>query len=230
MNIAILLRYDNRGDGGHWDHIYHIQHDYELMARKYGVGLVAIITEFDVERIVDICDALIVPGSGNPINPAYYGGEAWEKPHFVDEYGFDAKIIDMFAKAKKPIFGICAGLQYLNVYFGGSLKKVNVDYSHGLPKVDEKRMHYINIKEGSFVYDVFGSERAEVNSHHGWGIDRLGEGFEVVATADDGVIEAIENKEKRIYATQWHPEQNFHVGDPLEQKFFENFLKICEGK
>ena len=52
MNIAILLRYTNRGDGGHWDHIYHMQHDYELMARKYGVGLVAIITEFDAERDV----------------------------------------------------------------------------------------------------------------------------------------------------------------------------------
>ncbi len=228
MNIAILLRYMNQNQGGHWDHVYHMQHDYELMARKYGVGLCAIITEFDAERICDVCDGLILPGSGNPINPAYYGEAPWQTPYPVDEYCFDSKIIDIFIKAGKPIFGICAGLQELNIFFGGSIKKVNINYSHGLPKVDEKRIHSINIKKDSFVHDVFGKERADVNSHHGWGIDRLAEGFEVVATADDGVIEAIENKERLIFATQWHPEQSFHVGDEIEHKFFENFIACCK--
>ena len=217
----------SRGEGGHWDDIYHMQHDYRLMADKYGIGLIAIVTAHDAQRIVDACDALIIPGSGNPTFGKYYDGEQPTEECPVDEYADDFAVVDLFVKAGKPIFGICAGIQRLNIYFGGSQKRVNFNYSHGLPKVDEKRMHLINIKKGSFVWDVFGSERAEVNSHHGWGIDRLGEGFEVVATADDGVIEAIENKEKRIYATQWHPEQNFHVGDPIEQKFFENFFELC---
>ena len=66
MNIAVLLRYLDQKQGGHWDHIYHMQHDYRLMADKYGVGLVAIITPYDAERLVSVCDGLIIPGSGNP--------------------------------------------------------------------------------------------------------------------------------------------------------------------
>ena len=46
MNIALLLRYMDQKQGGHWDHIYHMQHDYRLMADKYGVGLAAIITPY----------------------------------------------------------------------------------------------------------------------------------------------------------------------------------------
>ena len=234
MNIAILLRYTNRGDGGHWDHIYHMQHDYEVMARKYGVGLVAIITEFDAERIVDICDGLILPGSPNMINPKHYGQEPTEREQkildscIVDEYAYDSKIIDMFVKRGKPIFGICGGFLALNVVFGGTRKFVNENYAHGLPSATERRMHEITVKPGSFVHDVFGKERVLVNSHHGGGIGRLAEFFEPVAVCDDGVIEAIENREKRVFATLWHPEQSFHDGDEIEHKFFENFLNICE--
>ena len=81
----------------------------------------------------------------------------------------------------------------------------------------------------SFVYDVFGKTRAIVNCHHGLCIDRLAPVFRCVARSDDGEIEAIEWKEKNIFATQWHPEQTLHgAGDPMEHKFFENFLKRCE--
>ena len=41
-------------------------------------------------------------------------------------------------------------------------------------------------------------------------------------------MEAVEWKEKKIYATQWHPELAFHMNDPLELKIFENFFRICE--
>ena len=236
MNIAILLRYTNRGDGGHWDHIYHMQHDYELMARKYGIGLIAIITEYDAERVCDLCDGLILPGSPNMIHPKHYGKEPTERELkilencIVDEYAYDSKIIDMFVKRGKPIFGICGGFLALNVFVGGARKFVNADYSHGLPDAKARRMHDITVKRGSFVYDVYGKERVCVNSHHGGGVDTLGEGLEVVATADDGVIEAFEYREKNIYAVLWHPEQSFHDGDEIEHKFFENFLKICREK
>ena len=227
MILGILLRYTDQKQGGHWDEVYLMQHDYQLMAEKYGVTLCAIWGPQDAQKLCDVCDGLIIPGSGCLIFPEYYGGEHIEPTEPIDEYGHDHKIFDLFVKAGKPIFGICQGLEVLNVYFGGSLKKVNINWSHGLPKVDQKQMHPINIKKDSFVYDVFGTERATVNSHHGWGIDRLAEGLEVVATADDGVIEAVQHKELPIFATQWHPEQNFHVGDPIEQKFFENFINLC---
>ncbi|MBR5615829.1 MAG: gamma-glutamyl-gamma-aminobutyrate hydrolase family protein, partial [Clostridia bacterium] len=61
-------------------------------------------------------------------------------------------------------------------------------------------------------------------------IGKLAPNLKVVARCKtDGVIEAVEDKERGIYATQWHPEQSFRRGDPIERKFFENFVAICKG-
>ena len=84
--------------------------------------------------------------------------------------------------------------------------------------------HWIDITEGSFVQDVFGAPAAVVNSYHSWEIGRLAPELEVAARSRDGVIEAVECRERNVFATQWHPEQSFHTGDPLEHKFIENFL------
>ena len=230
MILGIVLRYGYRPEDGHWADKASIPFDFWKMAEQNDITLCAILNPTDAARVCDICDGLIVPGSGNPVLPEYYGGDPTDEEIRFDEYGHDKQVIDLFVQAGKPIFGICQGIQVLNIYFGGTIKRVSVNYSHGLPGMDEKRMHHINIEKDSFVYDVFGTERAEVNSHHGRGIDKLGEGLRVVATADDGVIEAVENREKKVFAVQWHPEQNFHVGDPIEQEFFKNFIEVCKQK
>ena len=148
----------------------------------------------------------------------------------VDEYALDAKIIRAFYEAKKPIFGICGGEQALNVFFGGTLAKVPDLTAH---YDRESATHMINVTEGSFVMDVFGKSRVLVNSHHSWWTDRLAPDFTVAAATDDGVTEAIAWKKAGIFATQWHPEQTFHRGaplDPIEHTFFENFLRLCEER
>ena len=93
-----------------------------------------------------------------------------------------------------------------------------------------KMKHTVEVKEGSFVWDVFKSTTAEVNCFHGWELDRLAPVFDVVAKTADGVAEAIEWKEKNIFATQWHPERSFHDSwdNEIEQKFFENFIECCK--
>ena len=88
----------------------------------------------------------------------------------------------------------------------------------------------INITKDSFVYDVFKSEEATINSYHCYEIDRLAPALSVVATSPDGVIEAAENKERRIFATQWHPELTLAQENSVEHKFFENFFKCCAEK
>jgi len=227
MNIATTLRYVDLKEGGNWDHRYYIMNDYPLMARKFGAGLVAIMSEHDIEGICANCDGLIIPGSGTNIDPTYYGGKPFDPPNAVDEYSLDAKLMKHFFEAGKPIFGICGGHQAINVFFGGTLTRVQTDTPHYY--MDEKaKVHPVNIKKDSFVYDVFQTERHMTNSYHAWCVGKLAPNFEVVATADDGTIEAIEWKEKHIYGTQWHPEQTFHTGNEIEHKFFENFLRICE--
>ena len=100
----------------------------------------------------------------------------------------------------KPIFGICGGLQAINVFMGGTLKKVEDVDAH---QNYEKSNHIIDIKEGSFVHDVFKSKEALINSYHSWAIDKLAPGLEAVAWTKDGIIEAVESKEKRIFDAEF---------------------------
>ena len=223
MNIATTLRYCDLKSPDAWSYRYYIMHDYMLMAQKYGIGMCAVMTEYDCERIAEQCSGLIIPGSGTNINPKYYGGE--DKPEIVDEYALDAKLIKCFLEKGKPIFGVCGGHQELNIYFGGTIRKVATGVSHS----GEGLKHNITIEKGSFVYDVFGTEKAETNTFHGWEIGELAPDLRAVAWSEDGVIEAVENKTLKVFATQWHPEQSFHTGDPIENKFFENFLELCKS-
>lgn len=126
-------------------------------------------------------------------------------------------------KNNKPVFGICAGLQTLNIYCGGT-----IDYIAN----DGTRPHYVtvhpvNIKTGSFVYDAFKSNRARINSYHVMHINKLGNGLDVAAESDDGIIEAIEDKSRKIFGVQWHPERSFENENSVEKRLFENFLEIC---
>ena len=204
MTIATTLRYVFMNPGA-WQDRFYIMKDYFDMADALGISLVAVLSQHECERMAEICDGLIVPGSGTNIDPTYYGGEPFDPQNPVDEYALDSKLIDAFVKAGKPVFGICGGLQAINVYFGGTLKQLDDPVGH---RRDEIKTHEIDIVEGSFVYDVFEKDRALVNCYHAWEIERVGDGLSVVARTDDGVIEAIENKELHVYATQWHPEQS----------------------
>ncbi len=227
MNIATVLRYEDHGTGNGWDYRYYIMQDYYIMAEKLGIGLVAIANTNDIEKVCDCCDGLIITGSATNVNPKYYGGE--DIPGIVDEYALDAALIKYFHEHGKPILGICGGHQALNVYFGGTLKKLDDFHGH-LDKSFERMRHYINIEPDSFVWDVYGSNRALVNCHHAWEIGKLAPNLRVVARTDDGVIEAVENREEKIFATQWHPERVFHdeYENPLDVKFLENFVALCK--
>ena len=176
---------------------------------------------------VSICDGLFVPGSGTNIDPTYFGGKPFETPNVIDEYALDSRLIRAFFEAGKPMFGICGGEQALNVAFGGTLSKVPDLAVH----MDmEKHNHPITVEGGSFVHDVFGTERCTIGSWHSWRADVLAPDFRAVAYTDDGVIEAIEWRERGIYGAQWHPEMCFHQDNPTEEKFFVNFLAECEKR
>ena len=207
------------------------------MAQELGVGLNALLNDCDPEPICNQCAGLLIPGSATDIDPSYYGGEPFDPPEPVDEYALDAKMLAYFLAQNKPILGICGGLQAINVFLGGTLKRVPGGDPVHCGKVPMKMlqsdridypMHRIVIERDSFVYDVFGAESAMVNSYHNWCIDRLAPGLRVVARSEDGVIEAVEWRERKIFATQWHPELSFLIGDPVEKQLFARFLRFCE--
>lgn len=226
MQLAILLRYDGDGNPDNiWRKKFRLNYSLERLGTENNIGILAIVNEQSIKAACEICDGLILPGSSNKFDPKYYGGTPLTEPLEFDEYGFDQKVIDQFVRANKPIFGICGGMQELNVYFGGTIKKMENAKNH-----DINSKHLIDVTPDSFVFDVYGTNEVETNSYHSWSLDKIADGFCVVARAKDGVIEAVENKEKNIFATQWHPELCYENDNMIQDKFFKNFIKICENK
>lgn len=145
------------------------------------------------------CDAILFSGGGD-VNPHLYGEEN-EKCVDVDDMRDkdEFQYLDAFSKASKPIFGICRGIQIINVYFGGSL------YQH-IGDGHKDGSHNINIIKNSFIDKAY-PDGIRSNSSHHQAVKKLAPGFKISAISDEGIIEAIENPEKNIYATQFHPER-----------------------
>ena len=170
-------------------------------------------------------DGLLIPG-GEDINPLLYGEDSMPKVTYMNmvKDEFEIALIKEFYNLGKPIMGICRGMQLINVVFGGNLiqdipsreyKCISHEQAIEIPS---EPTHEININKSSFLYRTLGKESIVVNSYHHQAIDRIADGFIVSAIAKDGIVEAIENKEKNIFAVQWHPECMY--------KRFEDISKI----
>ena len=101
---------------------------------------------------------------------------------------------------KIPILGICRGMQLLNLYFGGTIKKIKTTLEH---KASE---HEIIFEDSIFPY--FGiKDTITVNSYHDFGVDKLGKQLVTVARSPDSEIEAFRHRDLPIYGLMWHPER-----------------------
>jgi putative glutamine amidotransferase len=118
-------------------------------------------------------------------------------------------------EAGKSVFGICRGLQELKVLFGGTLSTDACRGRHHRGSWDEcfeemfGHCHEVELNDAGMLAQATGRRRMSVNSVHEQGIDRLGTGLSVEATAtDDGLIEAIWARPcgADVLAVQWHPE------------------------
>ena len=121
-----------------------------------------------------------------------------------DAYHPDATIFDLGL----PILGICRGMQLMNIYKGGTLHKDIKAFYTETPHITTllpKKTVYIT--KDSLLHKILKHERYRVNSLHHQSIDRLGDGIEIVAKEENGIIQAIEGKNHPFYiGLQWHPE------------------------
>ena len=171
----------------------------------------------NLEEVVNICDGLIVIGSAIDINPKNYNEQPIAEIHKMSEEidTLDFTIIKAFNNVNKPILGICRGIQAINVCFGGSLYQ---DIPNHKLSINER--HNVKFEKNSFLYNCYNTDQIKINSLHHQAIKEVAKGFKVVATSEDGIVEAIENK--NIVAVQWHPEYMMDI------KFFDYFInKIC---
>lgn len=172
-----------------------------------------------LHALMDILDGLVIIGG-----PAVTEGLEGDLPAELDpadpvRYGSDKKWIQHCWKADRPMLGICYGMQRLNALAGGTIYG---DVEKQQPNVlthSQKRggtTHQVQFDRSSRLYDVLEVERLSVNTRHLQAIASLGDGFSAAATAPDGVIEAIEHKNGRIFGVQFHPER---MGTPMQPLF-----------
>jgi putative glutamine amidotransferase len=159
-------------------------------------------------------DGLLLPGGGD-LDPSGYGAPPDPRVAGVDE-GRDAAELALArwaAGASRPLFGICRGLQVLNVALGGSLYADVAEhpgaerhaYYPGLPA--DLRPHTARVAAGTRLAEVLGAPLVEVNSLHHQACRSLAPGLAASAHAPDGLVEAVELPGHPFaLAVQWHPE------------------------
>ena len=165
-------------------------------------------------------DGLVLHG-GADVWPGSYGEEPleekWAGDRVRDEY--DKALVAAFEAQGKPVFGVCRGLQILNVAYGGTLyqdinTQVPDSFVHRDAATYDLNYHRVDIQPGTRLSSLYpGVERVRVNSIHHQAVKDLASEFVAEAfSAEDGLIEAIRRKDpdrSYIAAVQWHPE--FHV-------------------
>lgn len=164
-----------------------------------------------LSRQLDAAGALLLAG-GQDVDPLLYDqsplvGTQMPSP-IRDVYEYEA--LRLAFERNLPILAICRGVQLLNVFLGGTLhqdlERAGTNLRHVGTDEPEAGAHRVAIAADSTLAGVLGRTEATVNSFHHQAIDRVADGLRVVATAPDGIVEAVEFPGRPLLGVQWHPE------------------------
>jgi putative glutamine amidotransferase len=172
-------------------------------------------------------DGLLLTGSRSNVAGHRYSDSGWDQTPLDEQRDEVALALSgAMIDAGRPVFGICRGLQELNVLFGGTLRG-DLDGHHldddGRPfECLFTHGHDVTLAETGLLAAATGKRRLAVNSVHRQGIDRLGSGLTVEALSpDDGLVEGFSARPNGapVLAVQWHPEWEV-ARQPASQAFF----------
>jgi putative glutamine amidotransferase len=229
-------------------------HPFQAVGEKYirgvldGAGAQPLLVPsmhrgLDLDALLDHLDGLLLPGSPSNIEPHHYSDE----PSFdgnIHDPARDLTTLNLIPKAIAkgvPVLAICRGFQEVNVAMGGSLyQKVHdvpgmLDHKEDLQQpldVQYAPIHAVSLLEGGWLQGFAGGARtAMVNSLHGQGIKRLGDGLVAEALAPDGLIEAVRlaSDQTFLLALQWHPEWKV-LENPFYHNIFKAFGQACRAR
>ncbi len=204
--------------------IHDVNNDYLNMIYKYG-GVPIIIPNTNsftsLKSFIDKIDALLLIG-GEDDSDRCYSGKRSENPRD----NFEIEIYNYFKQNKKPVLGICRGLQIINVAQGGTLKNIEENkIEHKIGIDGWVNYHDIKIIDNTKLKKLISKTNYTISSVHHQAIDRLGKFLVVSATASDGVVEAIESSDDTfIIAFQGHIEKclnNYEAYGRVIKRFIE---------
>lgn len=204
---------------------YEISSHYTASVEKAG-GIPLIIpfrTDLSlIPQIVDQFNGILFIG-GDDLDPALYGQQWHPQAIHIDpaRQQFELALLAEVEKRRLPTLGVCLGSQLMNVYRGGSIHQFLPEVPRKNPiehrKLDrELPRHSISLDTNSAVGRAIGKTEISGNTYHKQGIDRVGSGLRVFATAPDGVIEGLEDPNYPLFAgVQWHPERLINEAEHL---------------
>jgi putative glutamine amidotransferase len=174
------------------------------------------------EALLDSVDGLLLSG-GPDLDPGYYGEEPVpELGTTIPEWdALEMALLRLALKRQMPLFGICRGMQVLNVVLGGTLyqdlpSQLGADViNHWQAAPKCQYTHEVEVLDDSYLAEITDRQTVEVNSYHHQGIKGMAEDLTVAARSAEGVIEAIESRdfsEHWLVGVQWHPEGMRDIG------------------
>ena len=186
-------------------------------------GLPAAFSGGDPASLAREFSGLLLTGGGD-VEPARYGGARLPTdPVAAARDREEFALLDAFLRQGRPVFGICRGVQLLNVYFGGTLRQQVPGHADGA-------RHTVHAVPGSRIEALCGAA-FETNSWHHQAADALAPGLRCTASSPDGLAEALEHEAFPVFGVQWHPERMLPGlcadVDTDHQCLFDDFIKEC---
>ena len=212
---------------------------------KFTNGIPILIPSYikndDLDQLLKKLDGIVLTGGRANVEPHHYGGDPFPPDEPID-VGRDEIVLQLIPKCTNlgiPIFGICRGIQEMNVAYGGTLHyRVHLlpnKNDHRMPRGDDVSVkeifilkHRIDFVENGYFTKLINKTNCLVNSLHGQAIDKIADSLKIEAFSDDGIIEAITIPDHPSFAVgvQWHAEYEPENHD-LNKCLFKEFGTAC---
>jgi putative glutamine amidotransferase len=202
--------------------------------------VIPLTTDLDaLRKVYDILHGVMLCG-GNDLNPKLYGQDPYETTVEISDLRdeVEKQLLLWALEDKKPVLGICRGMQLVNVIHGGTLHQhIPTDIpdasNHTLSTdlADNHNIaHKLKIDPESRLAKILESETIGVNTHHHQAINKLGGGLKATAYSEDGLIEALESTDPKTYliCVQSHPESLASNKEIGWQKLFRSFTEAAQ--
>ncbi len=225
------------GDVPRFRDAYKVYISYADAVRESG-GIALLLPPFkdlsSLDSYLGMVQGFVFTG-GDDYPSSLYNEEKHPKTKIIHRRRVDADIYiaRKILSSRKPVLGICGGIQLITIVSGGKLIQNIENLSmHNKKSRIVDNAHKITIKKGSLLYSIFGTAEIEVNSAHHQAVDveHPGDHLRVTATAPDGIIEALElddQEERYFLAVQWHPER---IKDKQHRKLlFNSFVDAARS-
>ncbi len=189
--------------------------------------------EADLREVLQHADGVLMTG-GQDVDPKLYKAEKLELCGEIspERDAMEKALVKVALEMDIPVLGICRGIQFINVYFGGTLwqdipSQVGDKITHSMTPPYDRAVHEVKLVEQTPLAALFNSSYAQVNSYHHQAIRKVAPNLQIMAFSEDDIIEAVRVPNKTfMWFVQWHPEFIFHR-DPQSQKLFKAFVEAA---